>query len=259
MTELADLHVHLLAGLDDGPRTWDDALAMCRIAVAEGVRHSVALAHQNERWKPTPDALRVAVAELALRLGVEGIPLRVFPAAEVMAATDLAEAWAAGHLMSVGDHGRYLLVEMPHRLFVDLRPTVARLSTHGVQVILAHPERHPELLHDAGRVEELIGLGCLLQVSAGSVTDPATPADARALRGWFRRGCVHLLGSDGHSPRSRKPLLAAAAARVRKWVGAAAAERIVRANGLTVLRGEVLAPAQPAAERRWWPLCLLGR
>src|SRR5262249_34184 len=152
------------------------------------------LAHQNERWKLTPDAIRVAVAELALRLRAEEIPLRVYPAAEVMAATDLAEAWTAGRLMSVGDHGRYLLVALPHRLFVDLRPTVSRLAVGGVHVILAHPERHPELLHDAGRVEELIELGCLVQVSAGSVTDPERPADARALRGWFRRGCVHLLG-----------------------------------------------------------------
>src|SRR4051812_25378968 len=27
---LVDMHVHLLAGLDDGPRTLDDAVAMCQ-------------------------------------------------------------------------------------------------------------------------------------------------------------------------------------------------------------------------------------
>ena len=50
MTPIADTHVHLLAGLDDGPRTWDDALAMCRLLCAEGVGRVAALAHQNERW-----------------------------------------------------------------------------------------------------------------------------------------------------------------------------------------------------------------
>jgi protein-tyrosine phosphatase len=259
VTPLTDLHVHLLAGLDDGPRTWDDALAMCRIAVDEGVGHSVALAHQSERWTLRPAAIRSAVSELARRLAEQGIPLTVAPAAEVMAVPDLVEAWVDGRLLSVGDHGKYLLVEMPHRLFVDLRLPIKRLAARGVRVILAHPERHPELLHDEGRIEELIKLGCLVQVSSGSVTDPENPAAEAALLRWFQRGCVHLLGSDGHSPRKRKPLLAAAAQRISDWIGSAAAAQICSANGLAVLQGEVLHPPAPTAARRSWLLrALLG-
>lgn len=257
MNALADLHVHLLAALDDGPRTWDDALAMCRIAADEGVRHTVALAHQSERWNLAPDQIRAAVAELRVRLAEQAVPLEVFPGAEVMAAPDLVAAWDAGRLLSIGDHRKYLLVEMPHRLFVDLRATARELAARGVRVILAHPEQHPELLHDPGRLEELIGLGCLVQVSSGNVTDPKTAADADALRGWFRRGCVHLLGSDGHSPRKRRPLMRAAAERVAEWVGPADAERICGRNGEALLKGAVLAPPPPRRERRWWPLGLL--
>ena len=55
MTPLADTHVHLLAGRDDGPRTMDEAVAMCRMLVAEGVRHATALAHQNDDY-PENDA-----------------------------------------------------------------------------------------------------------------------------------------------------------------------------------------------------------
>ncbi|MGL4551962.1 MAG: tyrosine-protein phosphatase [Gemmataceae bacterium] len=255
MTGLADLHVHLLAGLDDGPRTADDALAMCRIAADQGVRHAAALSHQSERWQVTPDAIRSAVKSLAEQLAREGVPLSVHPTAEVTATPTLIEDWKAGRLLSVGDHGRCLLVEMPHQLFVDLRPAVRGLGRLGVRVLLAHPERHPELLHEPGTLEELIGLGCFVQVSSASVTDPATPADARALRDWFRRGCVHVLGSDGHSPRKRRPLMADACARVREWAGADAADRIGRDNGLALLRGERLAVAPPRARRPWWSLC----
>jgi protein-tyrosine phosphatase len=254
---LADLHVHLLAGLDDGPRTWDDALAMCRIAVAEGTRHSVALAHQSDRWPVEPGTIRAAVAELRGRLRAEGIPLEASAAAEVMASPDLPDAWDAGRLVSVGDHGRFLLVEMPHGLFVDLGPVVRGLAARRVRVILAHPERHPELLHEPALLAELIRLGCLVQVSAKSVTDPATPAGEKALRRWVCRGCVHLLGSDGHSPRSRKPLLAVAAKRIREWAGFTAAERICRTTGLAILRGEAINLPDPPAPRRWWPVRLL--
>jgi protein-tyrosine phosphatase len=51
MSPLADTHVHLLAGLDDGPRDPAEAAAMCRALAAEGVRYASALAHQNESWR----------------------------------------------------------------------------------------------------------------------------------------------------------------------------------------------------------------
>ena len=38
---LADTHVHLLAGLDDGPDTPAEAVAMCRFLVAEGAGQQV--------------------------------------------------------------------------------------------------------------------------------------------------------------------------------------------------------------------------
>ncbi len=38
MLPLVDMHCHLLAGLDDGPATMEEALDMCAVAHAEGVR-----------------------------------------------------------------------------------------------------------------------------------------------------------------------------------------------------------------------------
>jgi protein-tyrosine phosphatase len=256
MDNLVDLHCHLLAGLDDGPRNEEDALAMCRIAVEQGVRFACALAHQNERWDLRPEAIRTAVEALRQRLKAEGIPLEVFATAEVTASPQMVDDWEAGRLLSVADRRQFLLVEMPHQLFVDLRSTARRLARRGLRLILAHPERHPELLHEPGALEELIGLGCLVQVSSGSVTQPATAADARALRSWFRRGCVHFLGSDGHSPRRRPPLLADACRIVRDWVGPQSAATICSGNGLKVLRGQPLEIVPPRVQRRWWPLRL---
>src|SRR5689334_10315880 len=128
MLPLADMHCHLLAGLDDGPRQDEEALAMCRLAVAEGVRLAAATAHQNERW-PTvdPAAIREATRRLARRLQEAGLPLTVFPCAEVMVHPGLAGSWREGRLLSVADRGRYLLIELPHHLFVDLGPTLQEL------------------------------------------------------------------------------------------------------------------------------------
>jgi protein-tyrosine phosphatase len=253
-----DLHVHLLAGLDDGPRTWDDALSMCQIAFREGVRHASALAHQSDRWNVSVEQIRFAVQELRDRLRETAIGIEVFPSAEVMAVPDLDDVWYGGSILSVGDRGQFLLVEMPHRLCVDLRGVVRRLASRGVRIVLAHPERHPELLNETGRIEELIRLGCLVQVSSSSITEPIKPADEAALRDWFRRGCVHVLGSDGHSPRSRKPLMAAAFRRLEQWIGNAAARQICAETGLAILRGQPVPIREPEPARRSWRARLVG-
>lgn len=253
MIPLADLHIHLLAGLDDGPKTDADAVAMCRIAFQEGVRLVAATAHQNETHPAvTPERIRTATLKLNDDLHAAGIELTVFPCAEVMVRPEIEDAWQADRLLSVADRRQYLLVEMPRHLSIDFRKTAKRLCRAGIRPILAHPERHAELLHGGPAIDELIRAGCLVQVSSGSVTDPASREDARALRSWFRRGVVHLLGSDGHSPGRRPPLMAGAYRQIAHWAGVATADRIGSTNGLAVLGGLPLRISAPQPLKQSW-------
>jgi protein-tyrosine phosphatase len=117
---------------------------------------------------------------------------------------------------------------------------------------LAHPERHEELLHDPGRIEQLIRFGCLVQVSSSSITAPAGSRTARALRSWVRRGVVHLLGSDGHSLLKRPPKLADAYRQICRWAGNAVADRIASTNGFAILQGLPLRVDPPQPLRSPW-------
>jgi protein-tyrosine phosphatase len=257
MIPMVDIHVHLLAALDDGPRTLEDAVAMCRIAADEGAQAMAATAHQNERWREvTPERIVRATEELRAALKEGQVPVAVFPSAEVTADPNTADAWRVGRLQSVGGRGQYILLEMPRGAFVDLVPTVSALRAAGVRTILAHPEKEAEYLHGEGPLEALIEAGSLVQVSASSVTDPKTRADAAALREWFKRGMVHLLASDGHSPTRRPPRMAAAHREICRWVGPLAADRIAGTNGMTILNGQRLRVPRPLARPRalaWLP------
>jgi protein-tyrosine phosphatase len=225
------------------------------MAYEEGVGMAAATAHQNERWNSvTPDGIRQATQQLAECLRQAGIRLLVFPCAEVMVHIDIESSWSNGALLSVADRRQYLLLEMPHDLCVDLRALVLRLRQAGIRPILAHPERHEELLHDVGRIEQLIHAGCLVQVSSASVTDPPSARDKRALKNWFQRGIVHLLGSDGHSPVRRPPHMAAAYRQIARWAGILAADRIGSTNGTAVLQGLPLRIRQPESKRTAWSL-----
>src|SRR5262245_47030547 len=115
MLPLADTHVHLLAGLDDGPPTEEVALAMCRMLVSEGARHATALAHQNEDYPDnTPPRMSRAAAALSATLAAKNIPLAVYPTAEVMLSPSTVADWRAGKLLSVANRRQWLLVEMPY-------------------------------------------------------------------------------------------------------------------------------------------------
>src|SRR5713226_9843715 len=97
MIPLVDIHCHLLAGLDDGPRTEEEAVSMCRLAYAEGVRMVAATAHQNEDWPSvTPDRIRKAAQGLCDKLRELGLALTVFPSAEVMAHPKIESSWREG-------------------------------------------------------------------------------------------------------------------------------------------------------------------
>src|SRR5207253_3441852 len=134
--------------------------------------------------------------------------------------------------------------------FVDLGETVKNLRRLGVRPILAHPERNEELLHDPGRIEQLIRFGCLVQVSSKSLTSPSSSRDAKALRSWVRRGVAHLLGSDGHSVVKRPPKMLDAYHQICRWAGSAVADRIASTNGFAVLHGLPLRIDQPQSTRR---------
>ena len=266
MSPLTDIHCHLLAGLDDGPRTMDEAVEMCRMAWNEGTRVIAATAHMGEQWPDvTADRIRTAAGRLIAELGEIGLPLAVFSVAEITVQPDLDHLWKRGELLSVADRDTYLMIEMPPGLFIDLRDTVGRLRALRVRPILAHPERHPELLYEEGVVEELISMGCLMQVSANSIADSTCRKQLGALERWTRRGIVHLIGSDGHSPKSRPPRIARAYRCIAQWAGTSTADRICSTNGLTVLQGLPLGvpEPEPTEKTRWFfrfdKLCGLHR
>lgn len=256
MIPLADIHCHLLAGLDDGPRTQDEAVEMCRLAWHDGIRAVAATAHQNESYpEVTVERIRQATGALVQALQAAGVPLSVFPSGEVMVRPGIEQAWKRGDLASVADRGKYLLIELPHQLFLDLVQTVQGLMRNGVRPILAHAEREPVLLHEPRQIEALVAAGCLIQVNASSITATDSPADQRLLRAWFRRGLVHIVSSDGHSPRSRAPRMAAAYEQIAAWAGTSMADQVCSTNPTAILYGLPLRIHPPQPRRLAW----LGR
>ncbi len=231
---------------------------MCHVAWKEGIRMIAATAHLGEQWPAvTGERICGATQALAEQLQRYRVPLSVRPAAEVMIRPGLEDLWERGELLGISAQRKYLLTELPGGVFWDFTPLVKELVRRGVRPILAHPERHPELLHDRSTIEGLIDGGCLIQVASASIAEPLTVKDERAMRRWIRDGVVHLVGTDAHSPRRRPPHMAAAHRRIAAWAGIGVADRLCSLNGLMVLEGLPIQVPPLVRRRRWfwrfWP------
>src|SRR5262245_36428502 len=69
LRRVIDIHSHILPEVDDGPKSWETAEAMCRIAAEDGIEHMVATPHANDRYFYDRVYFTELVASLQQRIG----------------------------------------------------------------------------------------------------------------------------------------------------------------------------------------------
>jgi protein-tyrosine phosphatase len=227
---MIDLHFHCLPGIDDGPRTWDEAVALCRAAADEGVETIVATPHVlREPWiNDDPKVLDRLVFELNTRLG--GHP-RILAGCEVLFCSDLVELWERRGPLTGINRGPHVLVEFPATSVPrSAEAVVHEMSMLGATFVIAHPERNLVFASDPTRLERLVQLGAMTQVTAASLLGEFGRAFEQSACEFMERDLVHAVASDAHSTTARPPRLAAARQLVRARWGAEVEERLFVAN-----------------------------
>ena len=258
-TGFVDIHCHLVPGIDDGASNQAESLAMALLAVDEGIDTIVVTPHQMGSFaRNTGDEIRVRTVELQELLDANGIPLRVLPGGDVRIDTGLVPGVASGDVMSLADHRRHVLLELPHELYMPLEPLLDELDRAGLVGVLSHPERNRGLLATPGLIEPLVDAGCLMQVTAGSLLGGFGPASQAMAEQMCRRGHVHFLATDAHGPKSRRPRMRAAHERACELAGQEAADKWCRefprlvAEGRDVPAGVVHTEAPRSRGFRFW-------
>ena len=209
---MIDIHCHILPDIDDGPRTMEESLEMCRIAVADGIKTIVATPHHNSPYvdsQPTAVVLQ-RVEELREELCRHAIPLEILPGQEIHITETIVEDILQGRSLTLNNAGKYALIEMPSdSVPFYVRQVVEELKGNGITAIIAHPERNRQVQQDPSVLEQLIDAGALGQITAGSLLGQFGSSAEKSARELLRYGHVHVIASDGHS-RGRPPVLAEA-------------------------------------------------
>jgi protein-tyrosine phosphatase len=234
---MVDLHSHIIPRLDDGARTLEDSVEMCRLAAADGIDTMVATPHRFNGVHPDPpvDELRNRFHEVQQAVGNS---VRLVLGCELHFTHQIVEqVCESGEAVPING-GPYLLIEFPHPAIpAGCEKPLYALMSAGFRPIIAHPERNFEVQNRPDRYYNLSELGLLSQVDAGSLLGKFGKKAEATARLLVECNLVHAVSSDTHSPRHRRPGLSAARAHVTTLAGAETAHALFDANPRAIVDG----------------------
>jgi protein-tyrosine phosphatase len=240
-----DLHAHILPGIDDGPRTLEDALAMARVAVADGITTMVATPHLFRRKTVEfsdinhPDKIRQAVALFNEKLAEEEIGLTVLPGCEVPMFVDIIKFFDDQKILTINDSNRYICLEMPDTVIPPATDNIIfELSSRGITPIITHPERNMVFYQMPDKLRRFVSLGCLAQITARSLIRGFGWGVARFTKKLLRQGLIHLMATDAHNVDKRPPVMGDALKKLSKMMGERRARDMVETIPERIIRGE---------------------
>jgi len=237
---MIDLHCHILPGIDDGPESLRESIAMCRMAVADGISKVVCSPHHMVgKYDNNREKIIRSVRELQISIDSEHIPLTVCPGCEIRLDLNLVEKITSGDLMTVNDSGRYIILELPgEALPQNIEEIIFSLIFAGFIPIIAHPERNEAIRRTPEILSGLIQMGSLAQLTTSSLTGRFGRSIERFSIFLLEHNLVHMLVTDAHSSRWRRPLLSRGLKRLKEIVGEQTAMMMVEATPEKVLKGE---------------------
>jgi protein-tyrosine phosphatase len=242
---MIDIHAHILPGVDDGAKNWEESLDMARMAVNDGIRVMVATPHLFKgrtidlKQLNGKEAILQHVAQLQQRLSEASIPLEIIPGCDFPLGVESLELLDAGQALTINDANRYLLLELPD---TSLPPATEEicfyLQSKGLTPIITHPERHLILQEMPHKLKRLIDLGCLVQMTGNSLTGKFGRRVKKISQQLIKLGYIHLLATDAHGPKVRPPLLSQAVTELSRLVGENRARAMVHDLPGKILAGE---------------------
>jgi protein-tyrosine phosphatase len=200
----------VLAGVDDGPADAAEAVALCQLLAASGVREVVASPHVSAAWPTTAAARDGAIVRLRGALDDAGCQLIVHAGGELI--VEHAAHWTPDQLapFAVGD-GRVLMIESPFHEWSPRIPLVcARVLAMGYVPLLAHPERCRQVREDPTVLDAALECGALAHVTTMGLAGGFHPDVQACALELVRSGRASAVASDAHDVQRRPPSIEAA-------------------------------------------------
>jgi tyrosine-protein phosphatase YwqE len=193
------MHSHLLPGLDDGVKSFEESAQVIRYLKDLGYKKLITTPHvMSDIYRNTADTILLRLDELKQYLIAKNIEMEISAAAEYYLDETLMDSIQRDlQMLTFGN--RYLLFETNFLTEpFNLKEFIFEASTRNYKLILAHPERYLYLHKNMGKAEDLLNRGVQFQLNISSLTGYYSKQAQSMARQLIDKGWVHWVGSDCH-------------------------------------------------------------
>ncbi len=207
----ADLHSHLIPGIDDGAKTIEDSLKLVRAMIDMGYKTIITTPHVMIDYYPnTAQTISSGLAVLQEAMKEQNLNISIKAAAEYYMDEYFMNLLDTEPLLTI--YEKQVLVECS-MLYKPpmLADIIYKMVNAGYRPILAHPERYLFFHNDISTYQELKDRGCLLQLNMLSVSGYYGRNIKVVADQLLAKGMYDYCGTDMHHERHAATLKAMAA------------------------------------------------
>ncbi len=201
-----DIHHHIVYGLDDGPQTFEESVAMLHAACRDGIETIIATTHAapGKHSFPLAEYLQ-RLKELSNYCALYALPLRLLPGSEVLFEESAVRHLQDGRIPTLANSLHVLVEFSPDVAYEGLFAGLRQLANAGYLPVLAHIERYECFVRKPTHVSEIKGaLPVKLQVNCGPLIRRNGMRLRRFLRQVLETNLVDFVTTDAHTTYSRK-------------------------------------------------------
>ncbi len=195
----ADIHSHILPGLDDGAQDLPSSIKMVEKLAGLGFNKLIATPHiMSDLYKNTPQTINKAKKDLKEELKKRKLSTEIDVAAEYLLDEGLTDHINKHGLLTMGDN--YILLELSY--FSEppnIYEVIFQLNIKGFKIILAHPERYVYWYDDFSKFEKLKERDVCFQLNILTFSQSHTYPTRKIATKLINHGMVNFLGSDLHN------------------------------------------------------------
>lgn len=243
---MIDIHTHIIFGVDDGPATLEESLALIKESYRQGVRTIVATSHRRKGMFETPEATilsHFAIVKDEVELLLPEMTLLY--GGEIYFTTDIVSKLENQTIPTLNGT-RFALVEFSSMTpWKTIHGAVEDLLNVGITPLVAHIERYNALENHKERVKELIDMGCYTQVNSSHLLKAKLFGDKykvfkKRAAYFLEEDLIHCVASDMHNLEGRKPYMQEAYTLIEKKFGAKKAKQLFHDNPATLLANQFI-------------------
>lgn len=232
---MIDFHSHILPGIDDGSRSYEETTKLLKEAEKAGFDTVISTSHYAVDCYETPEYKR---KELVDQLNLENRFPEVILGSEIFLTFNIIDLLEDYKASTINDTN-YVLFELPlTSQFMNLRDLINTLKDHDYRLVLAHPERYVMVQKDFDMLYELKEMGVLFQSNYASILGLYGNTAKKTVKRMFKEDLVDLLGSDVHRENTIYPKIPKALSKISKYYSDDRLDDIIHYNAEKILNGE---------------------